>query len=32
MKVLIEHGYALPLTGGTEFEGAMRKEAYEVKV
>jgi hypothetical protein len=32
MAMLIEHGYALPLTGGVEFEGKIRKEAFEVKV
>ena len=32
MGVLVEHGYALPLTDGVEFEGKMRKEAYEVRI
>ena len=32
MGILIEHGYALPLSGGAEFEGKMRKEAFEVRV
>ena len=32
MGILIEHGYALPLSGGAEFEGKMRKEAFEVKI
>jgi hypothetical protein len=32
MSILIEHGNALPLPGGAEFEGKMRKEAFEVRV
>jgi len=32
MKILSEHGYALPLNDGVEFEGKVRKEAYEVRV
>ena len=32
IEVLVEHGYALPLTDGVEFEGKMRKEAYEVRI
>ena len=32
MNILIHHGYALPLIAGAEFEGMMRKEAYEVRV
>ena len=32
IAILVEHGYALPLPGGAEFEGKMRKEAFEVRV
>jgi hypothetical protein len=32
IAILVEHGYALPLPGGVEFEGKMRKEAFEVRV
>jgi hypothetical protein len=32
MTILTEHGYALPSTNGAEFEGMIRKEAYEVRV
>jgi hypothetical protein len=32
MTILIEHGYALTLTGGAEFEGKIRKEAFELRV
>ena len=32
MNVLIEHGYARPITCGVEFQGKMRKEAFEVKI
>ena len=32
MTILIEHGYALSLTGGAEFEGKIRKEAFELRV
>ena len=32
MTILTEHGYALPLTDGVEFEGKNRKEAYEIKL
>ena len=32
IAILVEHGHALPLTGGAEFEGKMRKEAFEVKI
>ena len=32
MKILSEHGYALPLNDEVEFEGKVRKEAYEVRV
>jgi hypothetical protein len=31
MKLLIEHGYALPLTNEVEFEGIKRKEVYEIR-
>ena len=30
--ILVDHGYALPLIDGAEFEGKIRKEAYEVRV
>ena len=32
MTILIEHGYALSLAGGAEFEGKIRKEAFELRV
>jgi hypothetical protein len=32
MEILSDHGYALPSTNGAEFEGMIRKEAYEVRV
>tara|TARA_Y100000294_G_C8553051_1_gene336143 strand:- start:300 stop:1820 length:1521 start_codon:yes stop_codon:yes gene_type:complete len=32
MAILIEHGYARPLPGGAEFEGKLRKEAFEIRV
>ena len=32
MSILIEHGYALPLSSGVEFDGKMRNEAFEVRV
>ena len=32
MSILIEHGHALPLPGGAEFDGKMRNEAFEVRV
>ena len=32
MEILVEHGYALPLINGVEFEGKVRREAYEVRV
>jgi hypothetical protein len=32
MNVLIEHGYARPITCGVDFQGKMRKEAFEVKI
>jgi hypothetical protein len=32
MKILSEHGYALPLNDEVAFEGKVRKEAYEVRV
>ena len=32
IAILVENGYALPLPGGAEFEGKMRKEAFEVRV
>ena len=32
MEILSEHGYALPLNDEVEFEGKVRKEAYEVRV
>ena len=31
MGILVEHGYSLPLIDGAEFEGKIRKEAYEVR-
>jgi hypothetical protein len=32
MEILIDHGYALPLPGGAEFEDKIRQEAYEIKI
>ena len=32
MGILVEHGYSLPLIDGAEFEGKIRKEAYEVRI
>ena len=32
MKLLVEHGYALPSTSGAEFEGKKRMEAYEIRI
>jgi len=32
MAILIDHGFALSLDGGAEFDGQHRKEAFEVKV
>lgn len=32
MTILIEHGYALSLDGGAEFECTIRKEAFELRV
>jgi hypothetical protein len=31
VKLLVEHGYALPFSGEIEFEGKKRKEAYEIR-
>ena len=32
MAILIDHGFALSLYGGAEFDGQHRKEAFEVRV
>jgi 5S rRNA maturation endonuclease (ribonuclease M5) len=32
MRILIEHGYAIPFDGGVEFEGKIRKVAYEIRL
>lgn len=31
MEILVEHGYARQLNDGAEFQGKVRKEAYEVR-
>jgi hypothetical protein len=32
IKILVEHGYALPLTGGVDFDGKIRNEVYEIRL